>query len=173
MNGERFIADFSGEYRFLSNFFPSQVSDFQGFWYPTVEHAYQALKTLNLNHREKISNMATPGEAKKFGQIVQIRPDWDKIKYAEMVLLLRQKFRGSLKKQLLETHPKFLVEGNTWGDNYWGWDTKEAGINLESARYLCEPWCSNNHLGRALMLVREECRIEKMIQLPTISVGEG
>ena len=40
------IRSFTGEYRFLSNFFPSPV-EFEGLVFPTVEHAFQAAKALS------------------------------------------------------------------------------------------------------------------------------
>src|SRR4051812_21328901 len=44
------IAEFQGEYRFLSNFWPATV-EFEGIRYPTAEHAYQAAKTLDAKER--------------------------------------------------------------------------------------------------------------------------
>lgn len=40
------IDRFSGPHRFLSNFYPSPII-YDGVAYPTVEHAYQAQKTLD------------------------------------------------------------------------------------------------------------------------------
>ena len=54
-------------YDFLSNFYPSTVS-FEGMLYPTVEHAYQAAKTIDPKIREIIRKANGPGEAKKLGQ---------------------------------------------------------------------------------------------------------
>ena len=38
------IRQFKGEFRFLSNFYPSPVK-FRGILYPSVEHAYQSAKS--------------------------------------------------------------------------------------------------------------------------------
>jgi hypothetical protein len=39
---------FHNEYRFLSNFYPAEVS-FEGLVFPTVEHAYVAAKTTDID----------------------------------------------------------------------------------------------------------------------------
>ena len=74
------IDSFNGEYYFLSNYYHSPIV-FEGIHYPTVEHAFQAAKTLNNNKRLEIARMRTPGEAKKAGRTVSLRPDWEKIKF--------------------------------------------------------------------------------------------
>ncbi len=48
------IREFKGEFRFLSNFFPSRIYH-DGIEYPTVEHAFQAAKTLDFEQRWGIS----------------------------------------------------------------------------------------------------------------------
>ena len=40
------IGEFDGKFRFLSNFYPSPIF-YDGILYPTVEHAFQAAKTVN------------------------------------------------------------------------------------------------------------------------------
>lgn len=136
------IKEFQGEYRFLSNFWPSEVQ-YQGLIFPTVEHAYQAAKTENRQHRCEIQNMDKPGDAKKFGNKVEIREDWNSIKLQIMEELIREKFRKPwLQKLLLATGTEELQERNKWGDTYWGFC---GGIG-------------QNHLGKILMKVREEIR---------------
>lgn len=44
MGGAGVIDRFSGEYRFLSNFYLAEV-ELDGEVYPTVEHAFQAAKS--------------------------------------------------------------------------------------------------------------------------------
>ena len=44
------IGEFQGEYRFLSNFWPAPV-EFEGITYPSVEHAYQSAKTMDMAER--------------------------------------------------------------------------------------------------------------------------
>ena len=47
------VKEFKNQYDFLSNFYLSEI-EVEGDKYPSVEHAYQALKTENLIQREMI-----------------------------------------------------------------------------------------------------------------------
>lgn len=115
------IESFSGEYRFLSNFWPVQVS-MDGKDYPSTEQAYKAAKTLDTEARDKISKF-TPNKkelAKQIEQVlatVEIRPDWtDEMRLRVMRELLIQKFDGrdaELQKKLLDTGNVEIIEGNT------------------------------------------------------------
>lgn len=60
------VFGYRGEYYFLSNFYPQMdpVSEiFKGVYieYPTVEHAYQASKSLDARVRMSIASQTTPG----------------------------------------------------------------------------------------------------------------
>jgi ribA/ribD-fused uncharacterized protein len=138
------IDSFTGEYRWLSNFFPCQVC-LDTELYDSVESAYQAAKTLNVDDRRKIQLMK-PGEAKKFGKSVKLREDWEQVKLQIMENLLRQKFASgsSFAEKLLDTDYEELIEGNWWYDTFWG---RCKGIG-------------ENHLGRILMTIRYDLRNE-------------
>lgn len=132
-------------YRFLSNFYPCEVK-FDGFTYRSVEHAYQAAKTLDIDWRLKIAGLDKAGAAKRMGRRVPMRSDWDKVKLSIMEQLLKEKFsRPPLKSWLMKTQPNELVEGNDWGDRYWG---KTQTVSGE--------WVGENWLGRLLMKVRDD-----------------
>jgi len=134
------INRFDKEYSFLSNFYSSPIWD-DGIVYPTVEHYFQAMKTLDPNQRRTISMAATPGIAKRMGRKVQLRKDWEQVKEHYMLFALRQKFLDpTLKERLLATGDTYLEEGNTWHDTYWG---------------VCNG-VGENRLGYLLMQVREE-----------------
>lgn len=136
------IDSFRGEYGFLSNFAWCKIK-YKGVIYKTVEHAYQAAKTLDKKRKQLISEAPTPGAAKRWGRNVEIREDWEEIKLDIMLALVRQKFTiPELKKKLLATGKEKLIEGNWWGDTFWG-VCKDEG---------------ENHLGRILMRVREELK---------------
>lgn len=141
------IKGFDGtEFAFLSNFFPSTVW-YEGLEFPTVEHAFQAAKTLDVFRRVEIQKAATPGKAKRLGRKVEMRSDWEEIKDLVMLNLLTQKFSiPHLKSALLATETAFLEETNTWGDQYWG---------------VCEGK-GLNHLGKLLMVVRSWLGPHKM-----------
>jgi ribA/ribD-fused uncharacterized protein len=143
MVAESKITSFSGEYRWMSNFWPSPVT-YQGVVYPSVEHIYQAMKTLDESWRAKILSCETPGRAKRMSREVPLRPDWEEVKVGIMTELVQSKFASSeeLARKLLGTGERVIEEGNTWGDTFWG-VCKGEGQNM---------------MGRILMQVRSELR---------------
>ena len=124
------IRQFQGEYRWLSNFWITPIK-YNGKYFPSVEHAYQASKTLDVTEQEKIRCARTPGQAKRLGRFVTLRSDWDEVKLRLMKKLVVIKFKHpKLRQKLLETGDKMLMEGNHWGDRYWGIDLKTGqGLN--------------------------------------------
>lgn len=136
------------KYDFLSNFHPARIT-YEGLEWKTTEHAYQAMKSRDPADWKYIQRASTPGKAKMLGKTrLQMRPDWDTIKYDIMLDLLRLKFKiPALRKKLLDTGDAKLIEGNTWNDTCWG---------------VCEGVGANN-LGRSLMLVRAEIRVEELL----------
>lgn len=134
------ISSFTGPCRFLSNFYPHPV-ELDGVMYPTVEHAYQAAKTFDVRQRHEIRNAASPAMAKRIGSRVLLREDWETVKLEVMKALLRQKFTEKNQRgRLLDTVGRDLIEGNWWGDRYWG---------------VCRG-VGENHLGKLLMEIRAE-----------------
>lgn len=132
------IPEFQGEFRFLSNFWPC-VIEFEGIKFPSVEHAYQAAKTLDIKERQRIAKLFTPGKAKRAGKELKIRPDWEEIKIPIMRELLMKKFsHRELMFRLKKTEGE-LIEGNEWGDIFWG---------------ICRGQ-GENHLGKLLMEIRD------------------
>lgn len=128
------IEEFREEFYFLSNF-----SD-EGGVQPTVEHWFQAGKAVRAGDAERIMAASTPGRAKKLGRHVKLRSDWEEIKIDFMRQLLYEKFEEpEIKAKLVATNPRELIEGNNWGDDFWGVCT-EAG---------------QNHLGLLLEEVRQ------------------
>ena len=137
------IAEFQGEYRFLSNFYPAVV-EFEGITYPHVEGAYQSAKTLDMNERRRIAAIADPAEAKRAGRALKYRDDWEAVKFDVMETCVRYKFthHPELRAKLLATGNALLEEGNNWGDRIWG---VVDGVG-------------ENRLGKLLMKVRDELR---------------
>jgi len=125
---------------FLSNFYESTIFA-NGFSYPTVEHAYQACKSLDPVDWEMFSKFKTPTLAKKQGRYIKMRKDWDDIKVEAMEKLLIIKFKDPiLAEQLKDTGSKQLIEVNNWGDTFWG----ESPIGN-----------GKNTLGNILMCIRD------------------
>lgn len=143
------ITQFRGQYAFLSNFHPVLIM-YENIVYPTLEHAYQAVKTTDGDVRLIISNLQHPRESKRYGRRINLRDDWDDIKLNIMLELLRLKFKPGtiLETMLVNTYPLLLVEGNMWHDNFWG----------SCACLKCKGVYKGNMLGKLLMQVRDELR---------------
>lgn len=132
------IDSFSGQYRWLSNFSPALVT-LDDVEYISVEHAYQAAKSHDAHYRWCIARCPTPTDAKRLGKSVPLRFDWSDVKLQIMEDLLRQKFsQPFFRSKLQATGTAKLIEGNYWGDTFWG---------------VCNG-VGTNHLGRLLMLIR-------------------
>ena len=144
------IVEFDGEYAFLSNFYDSPIF-YEGITYPTNEHFFQAMKTLDPVERQKIADAKTPGLAKRLGRSVKLRPDWEKIKVDVMRTGLMLKFTdAALAEKLIATGDEELVEGNWWCDNTWG--------NCHCPK--CSRKGGRNLLGMLLMEVRKELQYQ-------------
>lgn len=136
------IESFTWDHFFLSNFYPCVVH-VAGFVCPSVEHGFQAMKAVKQEDFYLVMGARTPGIAKKIGRQIEKRFDWEQVKEGVMLQLLRDKFGSNpLRKALLDTGDAELIEGNTWGDRYWG---------------VCKG-VGQNRLGVLLMQVREELR---------------
>lgn len=132
------ITTFKGDYFYLSNFYVVPVF-YQGIRFESSEAAFQAAKC-----PERMRDFCglNPQMSKRLGRHVELRPDWDDVKYDVMYQVCKAKFlqNKSLAKKLIETGNAELVEGNTWGDKIWG---------------VCDG-VGENHLGKTLMRIREE-----------------
>jgi ribA/ribD-fused uncharacterized protein len=141
------IAEFSGEHRWLSNFWPCPMTGQNGLEYPSVEHAYQACKFRpGSDEHEACRTAPTAAAAKKlaagFKKAGKELPGFQFRRMSLMLRLLRLKFAFGtpLALRLTATWPAELVEGNTWGDTFWG---------------VCRGK-GENRLGQLLMTVRLE-----------------
>jgi ribA/ribD-fused uncharacterized protein len=163
------IDEFRGPTRWLSNFGIVPKLYAFGVFITTTEHGYQAAKCENPEEREEILIAKTPGRAKALGQKVALRPDWEDVKDHVMYTLLRRKFASinkELHDQLLATGNEILVEGNDWGDRYWGAEKvpRRSGIECTEDHWWPEDgssdykWVGKNQLGILLMQVRSELR---------------
>ena len=136
------IDRFRGEHAFLSNFHRAPFR-WQGREWPHAESAYQAAKTRDERARERIRTARSPAEAKRLGRRADLRCDWERVKAHVMHSILVAKFAvPELRDALLATGDAELVEGNTWGDVYWG---RVDGRG-------------RNQLGRTLMRIRDDIR---------------
>jgi len=140
------INSFRDEYRFLSNFYPAKVK-LDDLVFETVENAYQAAKCRDRDERFLFQHI-TPGHAKRLGREIRLRSDWFDVRVDIMRTLIRAKFQHrDLQLALLDTGDQKLIEGNTWGDTFWGFYNGEG----------------RNTLGKILMEVRQSLREEEII----------
>lgn len=137
------IDQFVGSNWFLSNFYRHRIV-YDGETYPTAEHAFQAAKTHDPEWKRNIREAGDPGTAKHYGSRVPLREDWEEVKIDIMRDILRAKFAPAslLRPRLRTTGDAMLIEGNHWGDEFWGID-----YNTRKGK---------NWLGKLLMEVREE-----------------
>ena len=146
------IGPFENEYAFLSNFHLSPIF-FEGIEFPSVEHAFQAAKTLDRAQRKKIAAASTAAKSKKMGRAVDLRGDWESAKIVVMRALLETKFQDrDLRETLLATGDEELVELNWWHDRFWG-------VCTGGQRCSCDHE-GENMLGKLLMALRKKIRDE-------------
>ena len=141
------ISSFKNEFEFLSNFYRASFVHGCVVW-NTVEHAFQAAKTLSIADANGIRDAETAAGAKKLGYRVKLRKDWEQIKVLIMTELVWNKFdqHPELRDKLLDTDSAELVEGNHWHDNFWG--------ICQCGRDLCNS--GKNILGLLLMTLRKD-----------------
>jgi ribA/ribD-fused uncharacterized protein len=116
----------------------------QGIWFPTNEHAYQAAKSSDPAIWQVMAKVDRPAEARRLGKEITLHPEWHtRIKFEVMYDLIKQKFAADpLRRMLLDTGDLYLEETNHWGDVCWG---------------VCNG-IGENMLGHTLMMVRDEIR---------------
>lgn len=138
------ITEFRGEYEFLSNFYEVSIT-YNGLTYGSTEAAFQAQKCITDEERAAFTEYR-PSKSKSAGRRVKLRSDWEDVKVGIMEEIVREKFTQNkeLSQRLLDTGEKILVEGNNWGDVFWG-------IDMRTGK-------GENHLGKILMKIREELR---------------
>lgn len=133
---------FREEYAWLSNYAECKI-DIKGIIYDSVEHAYLSCK-LPDDEWKILCTRNSPRVIKQELTKRLIRPDWDDIKIDAMRYCLNEKFRQEpFRTKLIETGNQNIVEGNYWGDTFWGVDLKQ------------DPNIGENNLGRLIMSIRD------------------
>lgn len=167
------IDSFQGSYRFLSNFWPVPSGIlYENVRYPAVENAYVAakigatvrgLRDADDRFRRACAELVTmkPGDAKRVGRKFPVVPTWEMghggLKLIVMGQFVREKFsppNSVLVQQLLDTGDSELIEGNTWGDKFWG---RRDPVRMATG-WGMSGGIGLNHLGKILMVRRAELR---------------
>lgn len=114
------ITSFRGEYAFLSNMHPSPIT-LGGVTYTCAEAAFQAAKLADKSKRSMFAGLSGK-QAKALGRTINLRSDWEEIKVNVMEWVVKEKFEQNpdLRARLWDTLNKTIIEGNTWGDTFWG-----------------------------------------------------
>jgi ribA/ribD-fused uncharacterized protein len=128
---------------------------YEGIFYVTPEHFYQAMKSKSKLYRERVAACKTGMLAKRLGRKVNIREDWEDVKLMVMERAQRHRFQIGTKwrERLVETDGE-IVEWNYWHDRIWG-------------KCTCEKCKGNgrNLLGEMLMKIRDEIVLEDKTNL--------
>ena len=119
MNTKDPILGFTGAYRWLSNFAQCMIL-YDCVYYPSVENAYMAAKTIDVSERLYLQTCSA-AEAKRYGRSVTLRSHWEELKVPLMRQFLIQKFdQEPYRQKLIETAGQYIEETNTWNDRFWG-----------------------------------------------------
>lgn len=136
----------SGEYGFLSNLYPCEIS-FEERKFRCAEEAYQYGKPKDKEVAEWLVSAPRPHLCALAAHSLfawDIVPDWNDIKVGRMHKVLRAKFsqHKDLKEKFIATGDAQLIEESK-SDAFWGIGKKKNGKNT---------------LGVLLMKVREELK---------------
>lgn len=146
------IYSFSGKLSFLNNkelIVGFKLVDELGVEYSSVENAYQASKTNDLNKRIFISTLS-PWDSVTVGKTILVDKKFTLKKEIIMYNFLVQKFsKEPYRSLLINTWNSFIEYKNNHGDNFWG-TVDEYG---------------QNKLGCLLMNVRDQLKRKKNIKV--------
>ena len=136
------ISSFKGEYDFLNNRYGCSFV-WQGIRYNNVESAFHASKYTDESERKILSRMSADKAVKKSMDFTPSE-EWEDSKLNIMESIIMAKFdqNPSLKKRLIATDGRILINGNNKHETYWG-------VDLYS-------WKGENHLGKILMTIRDK-----------------
>lgn len=126
--------------------FGLQSFHWKGYVWQTSEHAFQACKAVNKRVGDCVRLIEGPGPAKLLGRTINLRKDWEAIKFEAMWQILCAKFTDNkvAREALLSTGHRTIVEGNTWDDRIWG----------STRAHSKAPLVGQNALGIQLMTIR-------------------
>ncbi|HVU59303.1 MAG TPA: NADAR family protein [Candidatus Saccharimonadales bacterium] len=149
------IEVFRGEHFFLSNMYPFKngITTPDGVIVHTSEQLYLPARLVHKEDRLAVEEAPSGFRAKRISRQLQnaghpIRPGWDMVRVPIMRDCILVKFAANiaLRDQLLATANEELIEGNRWGDIFWGVSPPPPDGTGE------------NMLGRLLMDAREGFR---------------
>lgn len=156
-------------YEFLSNMYESEVT-YEGITYRCAEAAFQAQKYAlgTKDRRKKQLRFAKMDgyEARKAGKAIRSfdETEWNARKVDVMRAIQIAKYSNPvLMQKLKDTGTAHLIEGNDWGDTFWG------AVPVQGENRL---WGKNN-LGKILMEVRGAVNAGVAPRPPFIGVDQA
>ena len=133
------INKFAGEYAFLSMSY-RYPTEYKGVTFPSLEHAYHAMKSDNPADWERLSGYIRPVNVRAASRTIKMRSDWNMIRDSILLELNMIKFSDPvLRQKLNDTGDSVLVYDNRDGDQYLGVFNKVG----------------DNMLGKTLMKIRD------------------
>lgn len=154
------ILEFRGPHYFLSNYYTSPFI-WRNIEFQSGEQAFAYAKTFfaksrAVEYQRQILETNAPGEAKKLGRRLSLDVvEWDKFKVTYMREIVHAKFLNGdpiMVHNLLNTEAKMLIEGNDWGDKFWGRvreNDKWVGLNVLGVILMEERgWWSRGSVSR-------------------------
>jgi hypothetical protein len=130
------------KYGCFSNF-SKHGFEFEGKYWMTSEHYFQAQKFIGTEYEEQIRLASNPMQAANMGRDRNkpLRKDWEGVKDDVMRRAVLEKFKANkdIQQILILTGEDEIVEKTT-NDYYWGCGSNESGRNM---------------LGKILMETRE------------------
>lgn len=143
------IVEFKNNCGWLSNFAPVKIT-LNGREYPSVEHAYMSAKSEDQEWKDFCASNVSAGTVKRKSKELKLNKNWGQHKLLVMNKCLEQKFNQEpFKTLLLNTGDEQIVEGNWWGDEFWG-------VNLQTGE-------GQNMLGKMIMDIRDKISEKKFI----------
>jgi ribA/ribD-fused uncharacterized protein len=123
--------------------------ELDGFYWPSVEHYFQAMKFNSTAYQTRIREAAHPDEAYQLGNkwFKPKRRDWKKVRETIMTrgVYIKCKTHPKVAEALLATGEKKLIENSLY-DYFWGCGRDRRGKNA---------------YGETLMRVRSKLRDEQ------------
>ena len=139
------IESFTDKYEFLSNEFPCDI-EYKGIHFNSAAVLFYALKCDNLRSMKKFSKL-NPGNARKKLYTIPYNEEYEDNKEEILKKVVKLKFDSNdyLRKKLVETYPKKLINTVTYPDTWLGVRYGEG----------------QNYLGEVLMDLRQTYKNSK------------
>ena len=126
-----FYSSHEEPYGCFSNF-SEHGFEFDGLYWATVEHYFQAHKFAGNPYTKQIRTAKTPKQAKELGRTREhpLRSDWEDVKVDLMRQAVLRKFQthADIRTILLDTGNEEIVENSA--DAYWGSGSDGSGENM-------------------------------------------